>query len=257
MISFWTLASIGFAAVAAAALVERPPPLRSRIHGAASRGRITRWFQTVATGRPGAPGLGRRLAVGGLAGLGVAVLGVGRLGPLGLVIPLAATVWAIVTVMLGYLEPAAARRRRAELSQDIPDVLDLLADALDAGLPLRSATEMAASLFDGPAAEDLGHVVFTLALGSSDVDAWSDLGSREGWERTAADVARSAESGTTVARTLREHARAARAASRAHVQVGARAVGVRSVPPLMVCFLPAFLLIGIVPTVASALGAAL
>jgi pilus assembly protein TadC len=51
---------------------------------------------------------------------------------------------------------------------------------------------------------------------------------------------------------LRSHAAAARERRRAALQQAARAVGVRSVLPLTTCFLPAFLLLGIVPTVASA-----
>jgi hypothetical protein len=57
--------------------------------------------------------------------------------------------------------------------------------------------------------------------------------------------------------TLRHHAVQARARREAALQVVARSVGVRSVLPLMTCFIPAFLLLGVVPTVASALARAL
>ena len=56
---------------------------------------------------------------------------------------------------------------------------------------------------------------------------------------------------------LSRHAAAAREARRTVLVVRARSVGVRSVLPLMTCFIPAFLLLGVVPTVASALAAAL
>ena len=45
---------------------------------------------------------------------------------------------------------------------------------------------------------------------------------------------------------------AAREVRRSELQVLARAVGVRSVLPLMMCFIPSFLLLGIVPAVVSA-----
>jgi pilus assembly protein TadC len=51
---------------------------------------------------------------------------------------------------------------------------------------------------------------------------------------------------------LRHYAAAAREARRSELQVLARAVGVRSVLPLMMCFIPSFLLLGIVPAVVSA-----
>ena len=57
--------------------------------------------------------------------------------------------------------------------------------------------------------------------------------------------------------TLRHHAVQARERRQAALQVVARSVGVRSVLPLMTCFIPAFLLLAAVPTVASALARAL
>jgi Flp pilus assembly protein TadB len=49
------------------------------------------------------------------------------------------------------------------------------------------------------------------------------------------------------------HADVARQERHGQVEAAARRVGVRSVLPLMTCFIPAFLLLGVVPTVASAL----
>jgi pilus assembly protein TadC len=60
-----------------------------------------------------------------------------------------------------------------------------------------------------------------------------------------------------VIESLRRHAAAARDARRARLVIRARSVGVRSVLPLMTCFIPSFLLLGVVPTVVSALTAAL
>jgi pilus assembly protein TadC len=51
---------------------------------------------------------------------------------------------------------------------------------------------------------------------------------------------------------LRHHAAAAREARRGALQVRARAVGVRSVLPMMTCFIPSFMLLGIVPAIVSA-----
>ena len=73
----------------------------------------------------------------------------------------------------------------------------------------------------------------------------------------AADLARSVESGTMLGVALSVHAEEARAMRSAAVEVAARKVGVRSVLPLMLCFIPAFLLLGIVPTLVSAVLAAL
>jgi len=60
-------------------------------------------------------------------------------------------------------------------------------------------------------------------------------------------------SATDPARPLSGHADDGRQESRDAAVKSARTVGVRSVIPLMVCFLPAFFLIGVVPIVAGLL----
>jgi pilus assembly protein TadC len=90
-------------------------------------------------------------------------------------------------------------------------------------------------------------------LGAPDIDAWRSLRGHPQLGPAAIDLARSVESGTMLVETLNHHARAARADRRAALQIRARAVGVRSVLPLMICFLPAFLLLGVLPSVVSAI----
>ena len=57
-----------------------------------------------------------------------------------------------------------------------------------------------------------------------------------------------------VAEVLEVHAAEARALRRARREMAARTVGVRSVLPLVCCFLPAFILVGVVPIIAATLG---
>jgi pilus assembly protein TadC len=111
--------------------------------------------------------------------------------------------------------------------------------------------------FDGPVAEDLGRVNALTALGVGDAEAWRALASHPQLGAAAADLARSVESGTLLVEGLRQHAVSARRQRRAALEVAARGVGVRSVLPLMCCFIPAFVLLGVVPSVASALARAL
>jgi len=63
-----------------------------------------------------------------------------------------------------------------------------------------------------------------------------------------------ARSGTSLVDCLRVHADEARRRRREQETKRARSVGVKSVQPLALCFLPAFVLIGVVPLVASLLG---
>jgi len=62
------------------------------------------------------------------------------------------------------------------------------------------------------------------------------------------------DSGAAIADSLHRVAADLRAARRAHLLTRARVVGVRAVLPLGLCFLPGFLLIGVLPVVASLIG---
>jgi hypothetical protein len=68
-------------------------------------------------------------------------------------------------------------------------------------------------------------------------------------------MARSLDTGAPMADGLRLLASDLRRAHRAAVERKARGVGVRAAAPLGLCFLPAFVLVGIVPTVVSAFAA--
>ena len=65
------------------------------------------------------------------------------------------------------------------------------------------------------------------------------------------------DTGSLLVESLLVHAEVARQERHGQVEAAARRVGVRSVMPLMLCFIPAFLLLGVVPTVASSLLSAL
>jgi len=160
-------------------------------------------------------------------------------------------------VLLGLLESGDARRRRERLIADTPQALELMAAGLVAGMPVRLAARAVVDAFDDPLATDLGRVLALADLGVAETEAWRALAGHSQLGPAAADLARSVESGTLIVEALSRHALAARAARRTVLVVRARSVGVRSVLPLMTCFIPAFLLLGVVPTVVSALVAVL
>ena len=221
--------------------------------GRSSRGRGSGVFGHLARGRPGSPTVARRIALGAVAGVAICLL-VQRLSPSAGWWPFLA--WPLLVVaavaILGGLEPASSQRRRQRLVLDLPQALELMADGLAAGLPLRGACAAVVDVFDGPVAEDLGAVLRSVELGVGEGAAWGLLAGHPQLGAAARDLSRSAESGTELVTTLRHHATAARERRRAALQQSARSVGVRSVLPLMTCFLPAFLLLGVVPTVVSA-----
>ncbi|MCA1721019.1 MAG: type II secretion system F family protein, partial [Actinobacteria bacterium] len=67
-------------------------------------------------------------------------------------------------------------------------------------------------------------------------------------------LARAAEGGAPVADTVARLAQDARAVARAAGEQAARRVGVLVVAPLGLCFLPAFVLLGVVPVVLGLAG---
>ena len=247
------------AALAGAACLLGLTPARGglgRLTGSAAgppvEGRGGRLARALAGG-PGAPSLPRRLALGGSAAAALCLLG-SRLLDLGWWFFLAwPPLLGAAVVLLGGLEPRAAQARSRRLVAEVPQALDLMADGLAAGRPLRAACATVVEAFDGPVAEELGAVLRSVELGAPDGAAWSLLARHPQLGEAAADLARSVESGTELVAALRHHATAARERRRAALQQRARGVGVRSVLPLMVCFIPAFLLLGVVPTVVSAL----
>jgi Flp pilus assembly protein TadB len=263
-VSRFALAAVvaaGFAGLAAALAVSSPARQLTAVVPVSEAPRAgSGWHRVKAilSGRSDALPIGRRLVAGSIA-MGAVGLGVIRTDPdhVSVALPMLLPLTIVSTIALGWVEPRRTRRRRRRLLMDIPHALELMASCLGAGLPLTSATAAVVNVYTGPVREDLSTVLRLIDLGVSEADAWRTLREHPELGSTAVDLARSAQWGTMLVDTLSHHARAARQRRQAALQVAARSVGVRSVLPLMTCFLPAFLLIGIVPSVVSAISHAL
>ena len=147
-------------------------------------------------------------------------------------------------------EPPADTTR---LATELPDTLGFLAVCLDAGQPMAGAVHAVARISPPATADLLQGVAAQLALGRAGPQAWETLRAHPIWGPVAADIARAERSGTALTGVLRVHAEDIRQDSRDRALKAARTVGVRSVIPLMVCFLPAFMLIGVIPIIAGLL----
>lgn len=201
--------------------------------------------------RPREDALGPRLRWSVGFGLGLVVYFLTE--PLGIVVAVltGGTVAAATAVGLGRLEPPASQKLRERRVQDLPEALDLLAACLAAGLPLRRAVREVAAVVSGPIRDDLVLVISLVDVGVGERQAWSVIADRAGWAGIGRDIARAAEAGTGLRGVLERYAERARRNAQAARQQRARTLGVRSVWPLMLCFLPAFVCLGIVPTVGS------
>jgi len=123
--------------------------------------------------------------------------------------------------------------------------IELVAAALAAGSPIPRAFEVVGSALPRESGQPLVIVGRALMLGASWREAWLD-GPREFFElRDSLEV--SWETGAPVAGLLSAAAARARDQMLAEAKARAGKLGVQVVLPLGLCFLPAFILLGIIP----------
>jgi len=188
--------------------------------------------------------------VGLLAGAGVgwALLG-GALGVgVGAVAGLVGARW-----LLG-LTPSGDVRKQKLIVQQYPLVLGLVARVVESGAPVRYAAEAVCQVVDGPGADALRGVVASCDVGFTDAEAWRGLAQDPVWGDVARELARCVDTGAATGRVLDSAAERATKAADAQAIIQARSVGVTSALPLVCCFLPAFLLVGVVPIIGGLVG---
>jgi pilus assembly protein TadC len=151
--------------------------------------------------------------------------------------------------LIARLETPSARRRREEIDRDMPLAVDLLAACALAGLAVETSIDAVASAVGGPLRETLVGHSLRVRLGADPVGDWRRLQSHPQLEPLARSMARSAESGAAVAESLDRLSDDVRRRRALVLQSRARSVGVQAAGPLGLCFLPAFMLVGVVPTV--------
>lgn len=172
------------------------------------------------------------LLVGGLAGV---VAGVGTIGA--------------VTALLARAEDPAQRRLRERRTAELAGCLDLFAVCLRTGLPPPRALALVAELPEGPLATDLKAVAALQALGVPARAAWAEHAADPVLGQVARAVARTADSGAALAGSVERVAAETRAEARQAAEAGARRAGVAVLAPLGLCFLPAFVCLGVIPIV--------
>jgi len=133
---------------------------------------------------------------------------------------------------------------------------DVLAACLTAGMATAAATAAAAALAPPGLADQLTRAAHLLALGAGSDRAWSDPGTAG--DRHGAVLARlarrSASSGAALAGSVTELADQVRVDAGAAADAAAERASVLIAGPLGLCYLPAFICLGIVPVVAGLAG---
>jgi hypothetical protein len=147
------------------------------------------------------------------------------------------------------LEPADRRRERKRRMAELPDALDLLAVGLAAGLPTPAALTAVGSAVGGSIGADLTAAGHLSALGAGPAAAWQEHRTDPVLGPVARAACRSADSGTALAAALVRLAADQRAEATLRGQAAAHRAGVLVLAPLGLCFLPAFICLGVVPVV--------
>ena len=180
------------------------------------------------------------------AGLAVWLFVGGAVGPAaGVVASVAA--WRV----LAGAEAPSARLDREEVERTLPHLIDLFASTLHAGADPAAGLAQVCAALPGPAAERLAPVVEQARWGASGAEAWATVAHDEALAPLARAMVRSLASGASVVQTVERIADELERESLARAEDAARRVGVLAAVPLGMCLLPAFLLLGVVPTVAS------
>lgn len=129
----------------------------------------------------------------------------------------------------------------------MPDALELIAVALDGGTSVAAAAMTVADVLPEPLAGQLRGVANALQRGEDPTQAWSEAGRHWAPARRSLDLAQAA--GIPPAEALVRAAQDLRRDAVADVEVAAARLGVRLVVPLGLAYLPAFVLITVVPVV--------
>lgn len=149
-----------------------------------------------------------------------------------------------------------ARERDEEVRAALPDALDLMAACALAGMGIDRALRTVAAESTGRLGEALQEMTRGLDAGMRRDAAYETLatGAPSPEVRSLVRALRRAERyGTPIAPVLVAQAREVRARRRASAEEAARAAPVRMLFPLVLCFLPAFVLLTVAPIVLTAL----
>jgi hypothetical protein len=214
-------------------------PVSRRPYGARLRGTARRWLPLV----------------GAVCGTWVLVGGIGGL-LLGLLVGAALRWWR-----LRHERGTGAGSRAGEKAADdalaarrFPLAADLLAACIAAGATPVTAARAVGEALTGPVGERLATGAAEVRLGGEPAAAWRGLAELPGAAPLARLLERAGDSGAPAAVPVARLAADARAERGRAATARARRAGVLITLPLGLCFLPAFLVVGVLPVVIGLAG---
>jgi Flp pilus assembly protein TadB len=229
-----TLAALGIA------LLLWPPRIVARARMAG--------LEPESSSRPRRSTLSVPLRLALVSGMSMAALGGFPTGVV-LAAPTAVVAWWLTRFVL--------KRRRQQANGDFLQTaasLDLMAACLTAGLPVPVAVRAVAEDAPARAATALRSTADLLDLGADPVEAWAPVRECDGIAELARAARRTARSGAALAEVAADLSTRLRADLSDQAEAKAQRAGVLITGPLGLCFLPAFVCLGVAPVVAGLAG---
>jgi Flp pilus assembly protein TadB len=163
-------------------------------------------------------------------------------GVIGIVLGLATGGGIVITGRLP--EP-----RRFADQDNVPAVVELIAGCLAAGLAMPAALEAASVAGDDVTREACLAAAAALRRGAPPPEAWQTWFADPSLEPVARATSRTTQSGAGVADDLRRVAARLRAQRHSRIQQRVQQSSIWIVVPLGLCFMPAFVLVAVVPVI--------
>jgi tight adherence protein C len=193
--------------------------------------------------------LGIKFALAGLAALMLILIGQ----------PLIALVAAGVLYFLpDYWVLSVRDKRQAAMQADAADVIDQLTICVEAGLGFDAALARVASTTHGPLTDEIRHTLSDIQAGvprSQALRALSDRAQIPEIRQLVTALLQAQKHGVPMGETLRVQSGEMRLKRKQRTEEKAAKLAVKMIFPIVVCFLPVFLIIVLVPALIEVFGA--
>ncbi|QMV25077.1 hypothetical protein GQS52_13575 [Streptomyces sp. SCUT-3] len=154
-------------------------------------------------------------------------------------------------------ERAARARHTEQVVRQLPQAADLLAACLAAGAGPQEAAGAVGRSVRGPLGALLLRAAAELRLGADPAQCWERFAAEPGATELGRCLEHACTTGVPPAAAVTRLAEQGRLRHARSAQARARRAGVLATAPLGLCFLPAFLLVGVAPVVMGLAGALL
>jgi tight adherence protein C len=153
-----------------------------------------------------------------------------------------------------YWALSARDKRQAAIQSDAPDTIDQMTICVEAGLGFDAALARVATTTDGPLADELRHTMSDIQAGVPRAQALRALADRAQIveiRQLVTALLQAQKHGVPMAETLRIQASEMRLKRKQRTEEKAAKLTVKMLFPIIVCFLPVFIIISVVPALIS------